>query len=475
MSNQSSLFGEDELPSARQTDSRREAATTASTPQNGEPLAARMRPRTLDEIIGQEHLLAPGRILRRSIESDRIPSMILWGPPGSGKTTLAEVIARQTHARFVTLSAVSAGVADLRKVAEDARKLGQFSKQRTILFIDEIHRFNKAQQDAVLPHVERGTVTLIGATTENPSFEVNSALLSRCRVFPLKALNDDQVGQILQRALNERERGLGGLHLAIDEEALHQIALLANGDARTALNILEIAAQAGPGARITTALIEDIVQHRTLLYDKAGDQHYDLISALHKSVRGSDPDASLYWLARMLEAGEDPLYIARRVVRMASEDIGMADPQALSVCVAAQQAVHFVGMPEGALALAQAVVYLATAPKSNSLEVAYMRVSEDLRTTQNEPVPLWLRNAPTRLMKDLDYGKAYKYAHDYYKNMPVDDPERPPAARLQDYLPESIKDHQYYEPGSQGREASIKTWLARRRATHPAEDECAGP
>ena len=464
MPDQSSLFGEEDLPPTQSTRQKTAGSpdTPAAAPQE-EPLAARMRPRALDEVIGQEHLLAPGRMLRRSIEGDRIPSMILWGPPGSGKTTLAEVIARTTHARFVALSAVMAGVADLRKVVEDARKLAQFSKQRTILFIDEIHRFNKAQQDAVLPHVERGTVTLIGATTENPSFEVNSALLSRTRVFPLKALNDEQVFQIVQRALNDSERGLGRLHLAVDEEAQRQIALLANGDARTALNILEIAAQADPTARITTATIEDIVQHRTLLYDKSGDQHYDLISALHKSVRGSDPDASLYWLARMLDAGEDPLYIARRVVRMASEDIGMADPQALGVCVAAQQAVHFVGMPEGALALAQAVVYLATAPKSNSLELAYMRVSEDLRNAQNTPVPLWLRNAPTRLMKDLDYGKAYKYAHDFYKEMPVEDSERPPAPRLQEYLPESLKDRQYYEPGNQGKEASIKKWLEKRR------------
>lgn len=464
MSNQSSLFGEEDLPPARAEQQKpAESASASAGARQEEPLAARMRPRSLDEVIGQEHLLAPGRMLRRSIEGDRIPSMILWGPPGSGKTTLAEVIARATRARFVALSAVMAGVADLRKVVEEARKLAQFSKQRTILFIDEIHRFNKAQQDAVLPHVERGTVTLIGATTENPSFEVNSALLSRTRVFPLKALNDEQILQIVRRALSDGERGLGRLDLTIDEVALQQIALLANGDARTALNILEMAAQTNPAERITTATIEDIVQHRTLLYDKSGDQHYDLISALHKSVRGSDPDASLYWLVRMLDAGEDPLYIARRVVRMASEDIGMADPQALGVCVAAQQAVHFVGLPEGALALAQAVVYLATAPKSNSLERAYMLVSEDLRNAQNTPVPLWLRNAPTRLMKDLDYGKAYKYAHDFYKDMPLEDPERPPAPRLQEYLPESLKDRRYYEPGNQGKEVSIKKWLEKRR------------
>jgi putative ATPase len=418
-----------------------------------------MRPRALDEVIGQEHLLAPGHILRRSIENDRIPSMILWGPPGSGKTTLAEVIARQTQARFVTLSAVSAGVADLRKVVEEARKLGQFSQQRTILFIDEIHRFNKAQQDAVLPHVERGTVTLIGATTENPSFEVNNALLSRTRVFVVHALSEEQIVTILQRALHDQERGLGAWNVSASDEILHQIAVYANGDARTALNVLELAAQssqraAGDAAEaeITLPVLEDSMQYRALLYDKGGDQHYDLISALHKSVRGSDPDGSLYWLARMLEAGEDPLYIARRVVRMASEDIGMADPQALGVCMA-----------EGVLALAQAVVYLATAPKSNSLEIAYGRVVEDIRNTENAPVPIWLRNAPTRLMKNLDYGKEYKYAHDYYKDMPVDDPQRPPAPRLQEYLPENLVGRRYYEPGNQGKEASIKKWLEKRR------------
>jgi putative ATPase len=424
-----------------------------------------MRPRTLDDIVGQEHLLAPGRALRRSIEEDRIPSMILWGPPGSGKTTLAEVIARLTHARFAALSAVSAGVADLRKVVEDAAKLRRFSKQRTIMFIDEIHRFNKAQQDAVLPHVERGVVTLIGATTENPSFEVNAALLSRCRVFTLDALTEEQVLIILRRALQDTERGLGQLAIAIDEDALQQIAVFANGDARTALNVLELAAQGGVAPiHITLAAIEDAMQRRALLYDKTGDQHYDTISALHKSLRGSDPDAALYWLARMLEAGEDPLYIVRRLIRFASEDVGMADPQALLVCVAAQQAVHFVGLPEANLALAQAVVHLATAPKSNALNAAYSRVQEDVQQTRNDPVPLWIRNAPTQLMKDLDYGKDYKYAHDYYKDMPIEDPERPPALRLQDYLPERLEGRRYYEPGQQGKEASIKQWMEKRRS-----------
>ena len=466
MPDQSSLFGSDITPNSDKNMS----PTSAPIPSAGEPLAARMRPRTLDEILGQEQLLAPGRVLRRSIEEDHIPSMILWGPPGSGKTTLAEVIARQTHTHFVTLSAVSAGVADLRKVVEDARKLRQFTKQRTIMFIDEIHRFNKAQQDAVLPHVERGVVTLIGATTENPSFEVNAALLSRCRVFTLRALTEEQILSILRHALDDKDRGLGQLAITIDDDALHQIAVFANGDARTALNVLELAAQGGGEAsgenvpiHITLSTVEDAMQHRALLYDKGGDQHYDTISALHKALRGSDPDAGLYWLGRMLEAGEDPLYIVRRLIRFASEDVGMADPQALLVCVAAQQAVHFVGLPEANLALAQAVVHLATAPKSNALYEAYSHVQEDVQKTRNDPVPLWIRNAPTQLMKDLDYGKDYKYAHEYYKDMQIEDPERPPAVRLQEYLPESLRGRRYYAPGQQGKEASIKKWLEKRR------------
>ena len=478
---QSSLFGSDDMPpgkaaSAQKAAHVQPAATGPEAGTSGEPLAARMRPRTLDEIVGQEQLVASGRLLRRSIEADRIPSMILWGPPGSGKTTLAEVIARQTHARFVTLSAVSAGVADLRKVVEEARKLLQFSKQRTIVFIDEIHRFNKAQQDAVLPHVERGTITLIGATTENPSFEVNSALLSRTRVFTLKSLSEEQIMSILRPTLTDNERGLGRSGITIDEDALQQIAIFANGDARTALNVLELAAQGVEKSsttdttrqpRITVSIVEEVMQHRALLYDKGGDQHYDTISALHKALRGSDPDASLYWLARMLEAGEDPLYIVRRLIRFASEDIGMADPQALVVCMAAQQAVHFVGLPEGNLALAQAVVYLATAPKSNALYEAYSHVQADVQNTRNEPVPLHIRNAPTRLMKDLDYGKDYKYAHDYYKDMHIEDPERPPTMKVQEYLPDSLQGKRYYEPGQQGKEASIKRWLAKRRDEQP--------
>lgn len=461
MPEQSSLFG------SNQPQATKKASSSGVT--QGEPLAARMRPQTIDEIVGQEHLLGAGRLLRRNIESDRISSMIFWGPPGSGKTTLAEVIARQTHARFVTLSAVSAGVADLRKVMDEAAKLRQFSGQRTILFIDEIHRFNKAQQDAVLPQVERGVVTLIGATTENPSFEVNAALLSRCRVFTLKGLTEEQLLTILRRALNDKERGLGQLALTVDEDALQEIAVFANGDARTALNVLEMTAQGSIGEsgneqrRITVPIVEEVMQHRALLYDKSGDQHYDTISALHKALRGSDPDASLYWLGRMIEAGEDPLYIVRRLIRFASEDVGMADSQALVVCVAAQQAVHFVGLPEANLALAQAVIYLATAPKSNALYEAYGRVQEDIQQTRNEPVPLWIRNAPTQLMKDLDYGKDYKYAHDYYKEMQIEDPERPPAVQVQEYLPESLKGRRYYQPGHQGKEASIKKWLEKRR------------
>src|SRR6202049_577403 len=421
MADQTSLFGSENPSPARKYTSPGGAVE--------EPLAARMRPRSLDEIVGQEHLLGPGRLLRRSIEGDSISSMILWGPPGSGKTTLADVIARVTRAHFVRLSAVSAGVADLRKVVEDARKLKQFSGQRTIMFIDEIHRFNKAQQDAILPHVEHGVVTLIGATTENPSFEVNGAILSRLRVFVLKALSEAQILDLLQRALHDKERGLGQFSISVDEDALQQIAIFANGDARTALNVLELAAQSdqNKGGRVTLAVVEDAMQHRALLYDKGGDQHYDTISALHKSLRGSDPDASLYWLGRMIEAGEDPLYIVRRLIRFASEDVGMADPQALLVCVAAQQAVHFVGLPEANLALAQAVVHLATAPKSNALYEAYSRVQEDVQQTRNDPVPLQIRNSPTQLMKDLDYGKDYKYAHDYYKEMQIDDHERPPA------------------------------------------------
>ena len=462
MVHQESLFG------AEAQKNKVAASSTLDT--SKEPLAARMRPRTLDEIIGQEQILGPGKILRRSIEGDKVSSMILWGPPGSGKTTLAEVIALHTHAHFVRLNATSAGVADLRKVVEEARK-GRATGLRTILFIDEIHRFNKAQQDAILPHVERGVVTLIGATTENPSFEVNSALLSRSRVFVLKALTEEDIQSILRRALQDKERGLGQYNISIDENALQQIAIFASGDARTALNVLELAVQ-GNGevsgnelVHITQEMVEDAMQHRALQYDKVGEQHYDMISALHKSVRGSDPDGSLYWLVRMLEGGEDPLYLARRMMRMAAEDIGMADPQALVVCTAMQQAVHFVGMPEAGVILAEAAIYLATAPKSAAVYAAYNRIQAELRNGPNDPVPLWIRNAPTRLMKGMGYGEDYKYSHDYYKDMEGEDPERPPAAKLQEYLPERMVGQRFYEPGNQGKEKSIQRWLEKRRST----------
>ncbi|HEU5367653.1 MAG TPA: replication-associated recombination protein A [Ktedonobacterales bacterium] len=457
--NQRSLF---------EADGPSDAAAPESASDARMPVAARMRPRTLEEIVGQEHIIGPGKVLRRAIESDHVPSMILWGPPGTGKTTLAEVIAGATHAWFIRLSAVTAGVAELRKAVETANERRKAYNQRTILFIDEIHRFNKAQQDAVLPHVERGVVILIGATTENPSFEVNAALLSRSRVFTLKALTDAQIETIIQRALDDAERGLGRLQAALPPDALSFLAVSANGDARTALNALELAADAvepdASGQRvITIAAIEGALQHRALLYDKAGEEHYNLISALHKALRGSDPDAGLYWLGRMLEAGEDPLYIVRRLIRFASEDVGMADPQALVVAVAAQQAVHFIGMPEGKLALAQLVVHLATAPKSNALYLAYGRVEQDVQQTRSDPVPLWIRNAPTQLMKDLDYSKGYIYSHDVYQQMATDDPTRPPPEALQAYLPDNLKGRRYYEPTPFGEEGAIKDWLEKRR------------
>jgi putative ATPase len=444
------------------------------------PLAARMRPQTLDEIVGQQHLLGPGHALRKIIEGDRLVSMIFWGPPGSGKTTLAEVIARTTHAQFVHLSAVTAGVAELRRVVEEAARRKRFDGTCTILFLDEIHRFNKSQQDSALPHVERGTITLIGATTENPSFEVNAALLSRCRVFTLYALTDEQVRTLLDRALSDAGRGLGGQGFAVEPATLDAIARFANGDARIALIVLEVAANAAQpdaaGTRaITPAIVADALQQRTLTYDKAGDEHYNLISALHKSVRGSDPDGAIYWVGRMLEAGEDPLYIARRLIRMASEDIGLADPQGLVMAVAAQQAVHFVGMPEGALALAQAAVYLACAPKSNALERAYQAVQADVREGRNDPVPLHLRNAPTALMRASGFSEGYVYAHDVYAQLGADpaDPSRPSPDPVQPegYLPPDLGDRHYYDPGehAQGAEASIARWLARRRNA-PASD-----
>jgi putative ATPase len=420
----------------------------------GSPLAARMRPRSFDGFFGQEHLVARGAAFRRAVEADRLGSIILWGPPGVGKTTLAEIVANESHADFERVSAVSAGVADLRKVVEQARfRL----PKRTILFIDEIHRFNKAQQDAILPHVESGTVTLIGATTENPSFEVNSALLSRCRVFVLNALSDDDLQKVFDRVLSDPASGLKERGVSFEPEARNALVNLANGDARSLINMIELCAAVAEGsqeAKVDLDLVESAVQRRVSLYDKGGDQHFDIISALHKSVRGSDPDASLYWLGRMLEMGEDPLYLARRIVRMASEDVGLADPNALTLAMAAQQAVHFIGMPEGALALAEAVVFMALAPKSNALYTAYGAVKEDVAKTRNEPVPIHLRNAPTRLMKELDYGKGYKYAHDF------DD-----AIVEQQNLPESIQGRHYYCPTERGYENRLKERLERIRAT----------
>lgn len=421
------------------------------------PLAARMRPRSFEEFVGQEHLVGEGRVLRKSIESDQVPSIILWGPPGSGKTTLAHIIASITRSFFSPISAVNAGVADLRRVVEEAKERRGMHRQRTILFIDEIHRFNKSQQDAVLPYVEDGTVTLIGATTENPSFEVISALLSRCRVFTLNTLDAGQLREIIRRALEDEERGLGKMRVELEEEAIDHLVAMSNGDSRIALNALEMAASiikpddAG-NRRITLATVEDALQHRALLYDKAGEEHYNLISALHKSLRGSDPDAALYWLARMLEAGEDPLYIVRRLIRFASEDVGMADPRALTVAVAAQQAVHFIGMPEGNLALAEATVYLATAPKSNSLYKAYSQVKQDVKKTLNQPVPLHLRNPVTSLMKEQGYGKGYKYAHDYEGHFVE-----------QQNLPDSLQGRRYYHPGDQGYEKEVEAQLAKWR------------
>ncbi|MBR6234011.1 MAG: replication-associated recombination protein A [Erysipelotrichaceae bacterium] len=426
-----------------------------------EPLAARLRPQSLDEIIGQKHLIGPGKVLRRMVENDQVPSLIFWGPPGVGKTTLASVIARHTKASFINFSAVTSGIKEIKEVmkkAEGDTALGH----RTIVFVDEIHRFNKAQQDAFLPFVEKGAIILIGATTENPSFEVNGALLSRCKVFVLKQLEPEEIEELLKRAIKD-PRAFNGKKIEIDDASYSFIANFCNGDARMALSTLEMAVlngeEKGDTIKVDRDIIEEITSKKSFLYDKKGEEHYNIISALHKSMRNSDPDAAVYWLARMLEAGEDPLYVARRVIRFASEDIGIADPRALQLAVSAYDACHYIGMPECTDALAEAVIYMSVAPKSNAVDVAYMMAKKDAIEMIDEPVPLVIRNAPTKLMKELDYGKGYQYAHDT-------------AERLTDMvcLPESLKDREYYVPADQGLErqvserlAQIKEWKKNKR------------
>ena len=422
-----------------------------------EPLASRMRPRNLNEFVGQTHLIGEGKLLRKMIEQDKIPSMIFWGPPGVGKTTLASIIARETKAEFITFSAVTSGIKEIKQVMEDAqnnKKLGV----KTIVFVDEIHRFNKAQQDAFLPYVERGSIILIGATTENPSFEINNALLSRCKVFVLKELTTQDIYHLLKRALQDK-KGFGQEKVEIEEEDLQMLAAMANGDARNALTTLDMLVMNGETDKygvihITKSILEETLTKKPLLYDKNGEEHYNIISALHKSMRNSDADAAVYWLARMLEAGEDPLYIARRITRFASEDIGLADTNALNVAINAYQACHFIGMPECSVHLTEAVIYLSLAPKSNACEVAYIMASQDAQKMLSEPVPLHIRNAPTKLMKELNYGAGYKYAHDYKDKLTT-----------MDCLPPSLLGKNYYQPTTQGNEErfkkryeSIKAW-----------------
>lgn len=438
------LFAKEKSEPARKTD----------TPSKVDhPLAERIRPIDLEEFVGQDHLLGEGKPLRVAIEQDRIGSMIFWGPPGSGKTTLAWIIARRTKAHFIPFSAVTTGIKEIKAIMVDVEKREQLYHQRTILFIDEIHRFNKAQQDAFLPYVEKGTVILIGATTENPSFEVNAPLLSRCRVFVLNPLSLENIKLLLKRAIADRVRGIGFYRIEFTDEVLSYIAQIASGDARTAFNALEFISMTiypknKSTIKVDLGLAKEILQKKAFLYDKAGEEHYNLISALHKSLRDSDPDAALYWLARMLAAGEDPLYVARRMVRFASEDIGNADPQALSITIAAKEAYHFLGSPEGELALAQACIYLATAPKSNAVYAALNLVTEDLKEMESQPVPLIIRKAPTKLMKSIGYGAGYQYAHD-----------NPDHFADQQHLPENLRGRKYYHPTDTGFEKEIKTRL----------------
>ena len=414
--------------------------TLPFTDSGHEPLAARMRPSTLDDFAGQSHLIAPGKILRRIIDSDKIPSMIFWGPPGVGKTTLAGIIARKTQAQFITFSAVTGGIKEIREVMKQA-DTNRVSGERTILFVDEIHRFNKAQQDAFLPFVERGSIILIGATTENPSFEINGALLSRCKVFVLKPLSVDDIVSLLKRGLNI-------LGAKADDDILRAVANFSNGDARAAISLLEMAAINSDGGTITPDVLEQCTSRKSLLYDKNGEEHYNIISALHKSMRNSDPDAALYWLARMLEAGEDPLYIARRIVRFASEDVGLAEPSALHVAISAYQACNFLGMPECSVHLAQAVIHMSISPKSNAVYTAYNAARNDALHSMAEPVPLQIRNAPTKLMRELEYGKGYQYAHDFDEKITA-----------MECLPEGLRGREYYNPTEQGSEIHYRKRL----------------